>query len=117
MGAAARSATICWSTRTRRSDASALRRAIGEAKRSTARDDAAKLTLGEDLRAALRDLRDLAESYYVRPVVNFCVAREATLAALDDRALETVDGAAAALIESAGATWARATPSGGMAAV
>lgn len=97
--------------------ASALRRAIAEARRSPARDDAARLTLGEDLRAALRDLRDLAESYDVRPVVNFCVAREAPLAALDDRALETVDGAAAALIESAGATWARATPTGGMSAV
>jgi chemotaxis protein histidine kinase CheA len=97
--------------------ASALRRAIAEARRSTARDDAARLTLGEDLRAALRDLRDLAESYDVRPVVNFCAAREAPLAALDDRALETVDGAAAALIESAGATWARATPSSGVSAV
>jgi hypothetical protein len=92
--------------------ASALRRAIAEARRSSARDDAARLTLGEDLRAALRDLRDLAESYDVRPVVNFCAAREATLAALDERALETVDGAATALIESAGATWARATPQG-----
>lgn len=97
--------------------ASALRRAIAEAKRSPARDDAARLTLGEDLRAALRDLRDLAESYDVRPVVNFCAAREAPLAALDERALETVDGAAGALIESAGATWARATPTGGMSAV
>ncbi|MGZ8469720.1 MAG: hypothetical protein ACXW61_09260 [Gemmatirosa sp.] len=97
--------------------ASALRRAIGEARRSSARDDAARLTLGEDLRAALRDLRDLAESYDVRPVVNFCAAREASLAALDERALETVDGAAAALIESAGATWARVTPSGGVHSV
>jgi hypothetical protein len=97
--------------------ASALRRAIGEARRSPARDDAARLTLGEDLRAALRDLRDLAESYDVRPVVNFCAAREASLAALDERALDTVDGAAAALIESAGATWARVTPSGSMHSV
>ncbi len=97
--------------------ASALRRAIGEARRSPARDDAARLTLGEDLRAALRDLRDLAESYDVRPVVNFCVAREAPLSALDERALDTVEGAAAALIESAGATWARATPSGSQPAV
>jgi hypothetical protein len=97
--------------------ASALRRAIGEAQRSSARDDAARLTLGEDLRAALRDLRDLAESYDVRPVVNFCAAREASLAALDERALDTVDGAAAALIESAGATWARVTPSSGVHSV
>ncbi|MDF1505977.1 hypothetical protein PYV61_23695, partial [Roseisolibacter sp. H3M3-2] len=97
--------------------ASALRRALGEALRLPARADAARLTLGEDLRAELRDQRDLAESYDVRPVVNFCVAREAPLAALDERALDTVDGAAAALIESAGATWARSTPGGAMAAV
>ena len=90
--------------------AQALRRAIAEARRVTTRDDAARLTVGEDLRGALRDLRDLAESYDVRPVVNFCAAREAPLAALDDRALDTVDGAAGALVESAGATWARATP-------
>lgn len=90
--------------------ASALRRLIGEARHADPEAEGTRRSLGEDLRAALRDLRELAESYDIAPVVNFAAAREEPLGRLDARALEMVDGAAAALIESAGVAWARSTP-------
>jgi chemotaxis protein histidine kinase CheA len=97
--------------------ASTLRRLIVDARQSGDTSDAARQSVGEDLRGALRDLRELAESYGIAPVVNFAAAREAALARLEPQALDTVDGAAAALIESAGATWARSTPPGSAAVV
>ena len=98
--------------------ASALRRLIAEAREvverapvgADGREAGARATIGADLRAAIVDLRELAESYDIGPVVGFAAAREGGLAALDPRTLDVVDGAAAALIESAGAAWARPTP-------
>jgi hypothetical protein len=72
------------------------RAAIAEAPGSDA--DLAR-TLGADLRAALADLRELAESYDVRPAATFFAGREAGAAALDPRALAAVDAAAAGLID------------------
>ncbi len=89
--------------------ASSLRRLIGEA-RASGTDDGAQRTIGADLRAALADLGELAASYGITPVVNFANARADALARLDARALEVVDGAAHALVESAGVTWTRSTP-------
>jgi hypothetical protein len=63
--------------------------------------DAARTTLGADLGAAMRDLRDLADSYAVQPVARFASVREAPLAALDARTLELVATAVAALLEVA----------------
>jgi HPt (histidine-containing phosphotransfer) domain-containing protein len=92
--------------------ASTLRRLIVDARRSGDTSDAARQSVGEDLRGALRDLRELAESYGIAPVVNFAAAREGALAQLEPQALDTVDAAAGALIESAGTAWARSTPPG-----
>jgi hypothetical protein len=88
--------------------ASTLRRLIAEARHAS--DDASRRAAGDDLRAALRDLGELAESYDIGAVANFARAREAGLAQLDERALDTVDSAAQALVESAGTVWARRTP-------
>jgi hypothetical protein len=88
--------------------ASTLRRLIGEARHAS--DEASRRAAGDDLRAALRDLGELAESYDIGAVANFARAREAALAQLDERALDTVDSAAQALVESAGTVWARRTP-------
>ncbi|MBV9881343.1 MAG: hypothetical protein JO180_12640 [Gemmatirosa sp.] len=88
--------------------ASTLRRLVAEARHAV--DDGSRRTVGDDLRAAIRDLGELAESYDIAPVANFARAREAALARLDDRTLEVVDGAAQALVESAGTAWARVTP-------
>ncbi|AHG90507.1 Hpt domain protein [Gemmatirosa kalamazoonensis] len=88
--------------------ASTLRRLIGEARHAT--DEASRRAAGDDLRAALRDLGELAESYDIDAVANFARAREAALATLEERALDTVDSAAQALVESAGTVWARRTP-------
>jgi hypothetical protein len=55
-------------------------------------------TLGADLRAVLAELRELAESYDVRPVATFFGGREAGAEALDARTLAAVDAAATGLI-------------------
>ena len=88
--------------------ASTLRRLIDEARHTT--DSASRSAAGQDLGAAIRDLGELAESYDIRPVVNFARARERALGELEERALDVVDGAAQSLIESAGTAWARPTP-------
>jgi HPt (histidine-containing phosphotransfer) domain-containing protein len=90
--------------------ASELRRVIAIARREDASSPAAHLTAGADVRSALRDLRELAESYDVRPVVAFAAAREAAVELLDERALATVDAAAAAIVESASGGRGRVTP-------
>jgi chemotaxis protein histidine kinase CheA len=90
--------------------ASTLRRLIADGRRADGSTDAARQSVGEDLRGALRDLRELAESYGITPVVNFAAAREEPLARLERQALDTVESAAGALIESAGTAWARPTP-------
>jgi len=95
--------------------ASTLRRLIGEARHAT--DDAARRAAGDDLRGALRDLGELAESYDIAAVANFARAREGALGALDERALDTVDAAAQSLVESAGTVWARRTPPSATAVV
>jgi chemotaxis protein histidine kinase CheA len=88
--------------------ASTLRRLIEEARHAT--EPGSRSAAGQDLAAAIRDLGELAESYDIRAVVNFARARETALAQLEERALDVVDGAAQALIESAGTAWARPTP-------
>jgi hypothetical protein len=65
-----------------------------------ANSPAAQLTAGADVRSALRDLRELAESYDIRPVIAFASAREEAVGSLDARALTTVDAAAAAIMNS-----------------
>lgn len=82
-----------------------LRQLVGDARSASVAagaggDAPAELahTLGADLRAALADLGELAESYDVRPVATFCARREAGAAALDPRTLAAVDAAAAGLL-------------------
>jgi len=88
--------------------ASTLRRLVAEGRHAT--DEAARHAAGSDLRAALRDLGELAESYHITAVVNFAHARDEGLAQLDERTLDVVDAAAQALIDSAGTVWTRSTP-------
>jgi chemotaxis protein histidine kinase CheA len=90
--------------------ASELRRVIAIARKEDASSPAAHLTAGADVRSALRDLRELAESYDVRPVVAFAAARESAVELLEERALATVDAAASAIIESGSGRPGRVTP-------
>jgi len=78
-----------------------LRALIAEARRSGETSDGARETLGADLRGALRDLRELAESYDIQPVVSLAVAREEPIGRMDPRALATIDAAASALVGAA----------------
>jgi hypothetical protein len=81
--------------------AQAVRRLVADARSATsAGGESPDLTrtLGADLRAALADLRELAESYDVRPVAAFFAGREGAVAALDPRALAAVDAAASGLV-------------------
>jgi hypothetical protein len=84
--------------------ARALRQLVADARAAGAGDagpPAADLvrTLGADLSAALADLRELADSYDVRPVAAFFAGREPGAAALDPRTLAAVDAAAAGLVD------------------
>jgi hypothetical protein len=67
-------------------------------------------TLGADLSAALADLRELADSYDVRPVAAFFAGREPGAAALDPRTLAAVDAAAAGLVDGRPAVPAATPP-------
>jgi hypothetical protein len=103
--------------------AATLRRLVAEARTAVATAptpaqlDAARTTLGADLGAAMRDLRDLADSYAVQPVARFAAVREAPLAALDTRTLELVATAIAALLEVSARARRRPTPARAAAAV
>jgi hypothetical protein len=84
--------------------ARALRQLVADARAAGVGDagpPAADLvrTLGADLSAALADLRELADSYDVRPVAAFFAGREPGAAALDPRTLAAVDAAAAGLVD------------------
>lgn len=100
--------------------AATLRRLCHEARTAVVAADAGALaglrpTLGADLSAALRDLRDLAESYAVEPVVRLAAARESALAALDPHTIAVIGEAADALVTAS--QTARRTPPAGIGAV
>lgn len=85
-------------------------RALVAGAQTTGGGDAAPATqaLGAALRAALVEVRELAESYDVAPAATFFARREAGAAALDPRTLAAVDAAAAGLAGEAGVSSAPA---------
>ena len=84
-----------------------LRALIAEARQSGETTDGARETLGADLRGTLRDLRELAESYDIQPVVALALAREEPIGRMEPRALATIDAAASALVGAAAAAGVR----------
>jgi hypothetical protein len=81
--------------------ARAVQRLVADARTATHDGPAAPAlihTLGADLRAAVADLRELAEGYDVAPAVRFFAGREPGAGALDARTLAALAVATAGLL-------------------
>jgi chemotaxis protein histidine kinase CheA len=78
-----------------------LQRLVSDARQL--RDDAARDRLGRALRAALRSLRQSAESFGEREVAEFVASQSDSVARLDARALDSLAEVAALLAQPSGA--------------
>ncbi len=73
-------------------------------------DAGARAAVGRGLRAAVAELRELAESYDVAPVADVCRAREGGAESLDPRAVAGLEHVAHGLLDAMAAAPARDTP-------